>query len=71
MNCEKCGSSDVSVVDSRKSESGEQVKRGRRCNFCGHKFITIEITQNKMQESEAEKAKLKRVIKTLENLIND
>ena len=40
--CEHCGSSDISVTDSRPSRG--TVRRRRRCNHCGHRFTTYEVS---------------------------
>jgi transcriptional regulator NrdR family protein len=43
MNCPKCDSTNVYVVDSRPLV--EFVSRRRHCKDCGHRFNTVEITQ--------------------------
>jgi transcriptional regulator NrdR family protein len=41
MNCPKCGSNQVYVVDSRPEKTF--FKRRRECMFCGERFSTVEI----------------------------
>jgi transcriptional regulator NrdR family protein len=41
MNCPKCGSNQVYVVDSRPEQTF--FKRRRECMFCGERFSTVEI----------------------------
>lgn len=45
MNCPKCGSNQVYVVDSRPDK--DCFKRRRECMFCSERFNTVEI---KMEE---------------------
>ncbi len=41
MNCPKCKSNQVYVVDSRPDK--DYFKRRRECMFCGERFSTVEI----------------------------
>lgn len=41
MNCTKCGSKNVYVIDSRKADQ-QRVFRRRKCIDCGQQFHTIE-----------------------------
>lgn len=43
MNCPKCGC-DTFVIDTR--SRGQAVKRRRRCQGCGHRFTTYEISKD-------------------------
>lgn len=40
MQCPKCNSKDIRVLDSRPEP--KLVRRRRSCNFCNHRFSTIE-----------------------------
>lgn len=45
--CPKCGSENISVVDSRRRP--EYIFRARICLNCGHKYQTMEIVMEKEQ----------------------
>lgn len=45
MKCPKCESVESSVVDSRQSSEGLQIRRRRKCEWCKHKFTTYEICE--------------------------
>lgn len=45
MKCPFCGATDTSVVDSRVSESGESIRRRRRCTICDKRFTTFETAE--------------------------
>ena len=42
MKCPFCGETDIKVVDSRDSETGEAIRRRRECLVCGKRFTTYE-----------------------------
>ena len=42
MKCPFCGETDIKVVDSRDSETGEAIRRRRECLACGKRFTTYE-----------------------------
>ena len=42
MKCPFCGETDIKVVDSRDSETGEAIRRRRECLGCGKRFTTYE-----------------------------
>ncbi len=42
MHCQKCGSADTSVIDSRETENGSAIRRRRECNKCKFRFTTYE-----------------------------
>lgn len=44
ITCPECVSTDVKVIDSRCSPEGSY-RRRRKCNACGHRWSTYEITQ--------------------------
>jgi len=45
MNCPKCLKSETMVVETRRSEDGETVRRRRECEKCGFRFSTYEEIQ--------------------------
>lgn len=46
MNCPKCKSSQIDVIDSREKPDNTRYRR-RSCIDCGHRFTTIEAIQKK------------------------
>lgn len=48
MNCEKCGDPDTIVTDSRKVAG--TVRRRRECVVCGHRYTTVELSQQVVAE---------------------
>lgn len=42
MNCPRCATEDVKVLDSRDAEGGHAVRRRRECERCHHRFTTYE-----------------------------
>jgi transcriptional repressor NrdR len=42
VKCPFCGETDIKVVDSRDSETGEAIRRRRECLGCGKRFTTYE-----------------------------
>lgn len=45
MKCPFCGATNTNVVDSRVSESGESIRRRRRCAICDKRFTTFETAE--------------------------
>lgn len=50
MKCPFCGAPDTYVVDSRVSESGESIRRRRRCLTCEKRFTTYETVELRMPQ---------------------
>ncbi|HEX6828082.1 MAG TPA: transcriptional regulator NrdR [Burkholderiales bacterium] len=50
MKCPFCGAPDTYVVDSRVSESGESIRRRRRCLTCEKRFTTYENVELRMPQ---------------------
>jgi transcriptional repressor NrdR len=50
MKCPFCGAPDTQVVDSRVSESGESIRRRRRCPLCEKRFTTYENIELRMPQ---------------------
>ena len=50
MKCPFCGAPDTYVVDSRVSESGESIRRRRRCLACEKRFTTYETVELRMPQ---------------------
>jgi len=42
MRCPACKNMDTKVVDSRVIEDGKWIRRRRSCEYCSHRFSTIE-----------------------------
>ena len=50
MKCPFCGETDIKVVDSRDSETGEAIRRRRECLGCGKRFTTYETAELRMPQ---------------------
>ena len=50
MKCPFCGSFDTQVVDSRVSDSGDSIRRRRRCLNCQKRFTTYETVELRMPQ---------------------
>ena len=50
MKCPFCGSFDTQVVDSRVSDSGDSIRRRRRCQACQKRFTTYETVELRMPQ---------------------
>lgn len=46
MKCPFCGDQESKVVDSRRSEDGESIRRRRECMSCQRRFTTYEIVES-------------------------
>ena len=46
MKCPFCGDQDSKVVDSRRSEDGQSIRRRRECLNCQRRFTTYEIVES-------------------------
>ena len=46
MKCPFCGDQDSKVVDSRRSEDGDSIRRRRECMACQRRFTTYEIVES-------------------------
>ena len=46
MKCPFCGDQESKVVDSRRSEDGESIRRRRECLVCQRRFTTYEIVES-------------------------
>lgn len=42
MKCPACGNMETKVVDSRVVEDGKGIRRRRSCEYCEHRFTTLE-----------------------------
>ena len=50
MKCPFCGSSETQVIDSRVSESGDSIRRRRRCLDCQKRFTTYENVELRLPQ---------------------
>jgi transcriptional repressor NrdR len=50
MKCPFCGDVDTQVIDSRVSESGDSIRRRRRCTACSKRFTTYETAELRMPQ---------------------
>ena len=50
MKCPFCSYEDTQVVDSRVSESGDSIRRRRRCVVCDKRFTTYEVVELRMPQ---------------------
>ena len=46
MKCPFCGDQESKVVDSRRSEEGDSIRRRRECIACQRRFTTYEIVES-------------------------
>ncbi len=46
MKCPFCGDQESKVVDSRRSEDGDSIRRRRECLACQRRFTTYEIVES-------------------------
>lgn len=58
MNCPKCGSDQVFVVETRNQPG--YIKRRRECMFCSERFNTVEIKMEEYEKFKELKLKLLR-----------
>jgi transcriptional repressor NrdR len=50
MKCPFCGSLDTQVIDSRVSETGDAIRRRRKCLACDKRFTTFETVEMRMPQ---------------------
>ena len=50
MKCPFCGSDETQVIDSRVSESGDSIRRRRRCLACQKRFTTYENVELRLPQ---------------------
>ena len=50
MNCPRCGSNQVIVIDSRQKQNETVIKRRRRCTNCFHTFGSVEIYEDELKK---------------------
>ncbi len=48
MICPNCGHSDTSVLDSRVTRGGKEIRRRRECKKCSHRFTTYERPEERI-----------------------
>src|ERR1700690_2899909 len=50
MKCPFCGNADTQVVASRVNESGDTIRRRRRCTACDKRFTTFETAELRLPQ---------------------
>lgn len=50
LACPRCGGRDDSVVDTRANDAGIYIRRRRECGSCGHRFSTVEILADELDQ---------------------
>ena len=50
MKCPFCGHADTQVIDSRVNESGDTIRRRRRCTACEKRFTTFETADIRLPQ---------------------
>lgn len=45
MKCPRCQNEDSRVIDSRRADEGEAIRRRRECTNCGYRYTTFERRQ--------------------------
>jgi transcriptional repressor NrdR len=50
MKCPFCGHPDTQVIDSRVNESGDTIRRRRRCTACEKRFTTFETADIRLPQ---------------------
>jgi transcriptional regulator NrdR family protein len=65
MNCPRCGSNQVMVIDSRPRQNETVIKRRQRCSNCFYTFGSVEIYEDEFKKLTG----YEKAVKTLENVI--
>ena len=71
MTCEKCGGSNLYVVDSRPGYTRIGSRRRRECADCGHRITTYEVTQKEYDLILKSKRILMKVEETLKDYLGE
>src|SRR5262245_17997223 len=50
MKCPFCNSPDTQVIDSRVSDDGDSIRRGRKCAACSKRFTSYETVELRMPQ---------------------
>ena len=66
MQWPKCGSVNVSCIDSRQTPNN-LTRRRRWCEDCGIRFSTVEITVDEYESTKGKLALLQTILKAVEN----
>lgn len=66
MKCEKCGGSNLYVVNSRPGANGIGSRRRRECADCGERVTTYEVTQKEYDLIQKSQKMLKKVQEMLD-----
>ena len=61
--CPKCGSPGLRVTENRKTN--DSIRRRKRCEVCGHRVTTHEITKETFQAAQANATLLRQLRKLL------
>lgn len=68
MKCKNCGAeNNWAVIDTR--DSGNMIRRRRKCQMCGQRITTYEIIQTEIEKAENPCVK-KAVVRTLNEILN-
>ena len=68
--CENCGKNGMAVYDTR--EKADQLRRRRKCVYCGATFRTVELKTEEYDEMQKELQKLHSFIRELrKNLLEN
>ena len=74
MKCPFCGDQESKVVDSRRSEDGESIRRRRECLACQRRFTTYEIVNSMVRafdKRKVEVSELERITTEIEQTIQN
>lgn len=77
LACPACGRHRLAVIDSRKSNGHGAVRRRRKCEDCGYRYSTIEISEAvfkslvKSDTLSGHRASLKRMVAEMQKMIGE
>jgi hypothetical protein len=67
--CPKCGAPGLRVTENRKTKAS--IRRRKRCEVCGHRVTTHEISQEMFEGIKATNATLETIRKALDQVAED
>jgi transcriptional repressor NrdR len=77
LACPTCGGHRLAVIDTRKTNGHGAIRRRRKCEACGYRYSTIEISEAvfkslvKSDTLAGHRAQLKRLLADVEKMIGE
>lgn len=77
LACPTCGGHRLAVVDTRRTNGHGAIRRRRKCEDCGYRYSTIEISESvfksliRSDTLSGHRAQLKRVVADLQKMIGE